>query len=206
MAKDIKKSGRSEDIGKSKEIKNKKGSETTEIDPEEKKKRKLKPVHWVIIALVLALAATITYILWPEDDLVTIEDRGTALGQGGIVTPENVEEELERLGSVSPDAQYTVSMTTNWFFETWDTPSTNASVRNVERNSRTVYFDVILVDTGEVVYRSPYIPLGGELTNFALDRNLRAGSYDAIVTYFLVDDDYEIVTDVSVTVTLTVNQ
>jgi len=202
--KDIKKKERSETIEKTGDIKNKRGSEN-ETDPEEKK-RKLKPAHWVIIALVLALAATIAYFMWPGDDEITIEDRGTALGgQGMILTSDNVDEVRQFMSEPNPDAQYTVSMTTNWVFETSQTLSSTALVNNLESNTRTVYFDVTLSDSGKLVYSSPYIPLGGTLENFALDENLKAGVYDAIVRFFLVDDDNEVVADVAVTVTLTIN-
>lgn len=194
-----------------KDIKKKEGSEqnpeekTDEI-AEDKKKRKLKPLHWVIIALVLALASTITYFMWPkEDDSVIIEDRRTAMsGRGILVTPENADETSHAPGEPNPDAQYTISMNTNWEFETAQTPSRNARVRNLERNSRTVYFDVNLRETGELVYSSPFIPLGGMIENFALDVNLGAGVYNAVVRYFLVDDDNEVISDVAVSVTLTI--
>jgi hypothetical protein len=180
--------------------------ESSKANPEEKKKRKLKPMHWVIIALVLVLAATITYFMWPKNEEVIIEDRGTAMtGRGMILTPDNIEEVRRIMNEPNPDAQYTVSMTTHWLFETSRTPSSTAQVDNLESNSRTVYFDVILVDTGELVYSSPYIPLGATLDNFALDVNLRAGTYDALVRFHLVDDDNEVVADVTVTVTLTIN-
>ncbi|MCL2661932.1 MAG: hypothetical protein FWE83_01195 [Oscillospiraceae bacterium] len=196
----------------SKDIKKKEGSEqnskkNSEVNSSEEKKRKLKPLHWVIIAVVvLALAGTITYFMWPRTEEVTIEDRGTAMGgRGMILTPDNIEEVRRIMNEPNPDAQYTVSMTTNWVFETSRTPSSNAVVNNREHNSRTVYFDVILVDTGELVYSSPYIPLGGTLENFALDVNLRAGVYDAIIRFHLVDDDNEVVAEVVDTVTLTIN-
>ena len=183
-----------------------KKKERSEKNSEEKKTRRLKPVHWVIIALVLVLGATITYFMWPEDEPVTIEDRGTALGgRGMVLTPDNIEEVTRLMNEPNPDAQFTVSMTTNWVFETSLTPSRTAIVNNRESNSRTVYFDVTLRDTGELVYSSPYIPLGGTLENFALDANLRAGVYDAIIHFFLVDDDNEVVADVMDTVTLTIN-
>jgi hypothetical protein len=189
-----------------KDIKKKERSEKdSEVNPEEKKKRKLKPVHWVIIVMALALAGTITYFLWLDSEEV-IEDRGTAMGgRGMIATPENIDE-IRRLleEEPSPDAQYTVHMTTNWEFETARTPSRNALVRNLEENSRTVYFDVTLNDTGALVYSSPYIPLGGMLEKFALDVNLSAGVHAATIRFFLVDDDNEVIADVADSVTLTI--
>jgi len=46
------------------------------------------------------------------------------------------------------------------------------------------------------------MPRGSEIRNFALEVELPAGTYSSVVTYFLVDDDFEILTDVSVGVTI----
>jgi hypothetical protein len=48
------------------------------------------------------------------------------------------------------------------------------------------------------------MPLGSQHSGFALDYDLEPGVYSAILTHFLVDDDLEILTDVSVGVTITV--
>lgn len=173
-----------------------------------KKKRKLKPSYVVIAVLALALAGSLAYFLWPGEveEAPPANVRGTVpIGNSILLTPENLDEVRQQLAEPIPDAQYTVSMTTNWVFDNPRTPSRNASVDNLPSNSRTVYFDVILDDTGETVLSSPYIPLGGTFENFALDADLSAGVYDATVTFFLVDDDHEVITDVSVSVTLTIN-
>jgi hypothetical protein len=106
-------------------------------------------------------------------------------------------------GLTPEDMQFEFNLTPNWRFPTADTPSPNARVRNVERNSRTVFFDVYIEEIG-IVYVSPYIPLGAEHGRFVLDYDLEPGIYSATVTHFLVDDDFEIITDVSVGITITV--
>lgn len=121
-----------------------------------------------------------------------------------VVTKENRDEVLAELGNV-PDGMYKVSMTTNWTFEDGSAPSTGAYVKNSTDNTRTVYFDVALADTNEVVYSSPYIPLGGELTEVTLDKDLDKGDYPAVMTYYLVDDDHKVITNVAVSITLHVN-
>jgi len=179
---------------------------TNSEGPEKEKKRKIKPLYIIIGVLALILAATLVYFLWPSSNqMVDIDDGQVALtGRGTLLTPENIDEVRRRMEEPSPDAQYMVSMTTNWLFETALTPSRTAIVNNREVNTRTVFFEVTLRETGQLVYTSPYIPLGGTLNNFALDVNLRAGTYDAIARFILVDDDYEPITDVAVTVTLTI--
>ena len=161
----------------------------------------------VLAAVVVGLTA---WLLWPGNDITEQlpappSQRPIIGGRGTLLTPENSSKMKEQFDGPLQDAHYTFSMTTEWEFDTWQTPSRNASVDNLERNTRTVYFDVILRDTEEVVYTSPYILLGGTLDNFALDKELPAGEHDAIATFFLVDDDFEYVTDVQITVKLIIN-
>jgi hypothetical protein len=123
-------------------------------------------------------------------------------GQGVVLTEENYEMVMEELNTPSSDKYYTVNMSSIWEFDTWDTPSSKAYVSNSEKNSRTVYIDLYLTDEdGEItdlVYSSPYIPLGETLRNFALDREVPAGQHNVKAVFTLVDDEFNEVTTVTV--------
>lgn len=119
-----------------------------------------------------------------------------------VVTPENVDQILAQMQETNPDEYYTASMNVEWTFADGSSPSGNAYVENAPENSRTVYFDVILVDTSELVYSSPYIPVGSYLEDITLTKDLDAGTYDAICIYHLVDDNENELSTVSVSVTL----
>lgn len=126
-----------------------------------------------------------------------------AAGARGIVaTPDNIDEIMSSMQEPVQDGSYAVKMNTNWVFPKGDKPSENAYVANSEQNTRTVYFDLILADTNQLLYSSPYIPVGAALQDFALDVSLEAGEHSAIVVYHLVDDDYQEITTVNVKVTL----
>jgi len=169
------------------------------------------------LTTIAALAATIVVLLIREPEVVfepvvqLIEGPGVGNyvrnpgGRGFVVTEDNVEEVRAALEAdrniPHGDRNFEFNKTTDWRFATSLTPSRNALVRNVSNNSRTVFFDITIEGYG-VVYVSPYMPLGSEHRNFALDVELPAGTYQSVVTYFLVDDDLEILTDVSVGVTI----
>lgn len=162
-------------------------------------KKKPSPAVIICIVLLIVVAGLLVVVIGvlnskPEEE----EDLS---GRGTLATEDNVEDLIAEVES-NTDAAYTVSMNIDWNFEDGSSPSSNAYVENDVSNSRTVYFDLILADTSEVVYSSPYIPLGSKLTDFALDKDLDAGDYIAIVEYHLVDDDHNEVSTVSVTVTL----
>jgi len=169
----------------------------------------------VLIAVIVALLTRepVTEIVY-EPVVQLIEGPGIGGyernpgGRGFIVTEDNVEEvraELEARRLAPEDRYYEASISADWRFATSLTPSKNVIVRNVAGNSRTVFFDITIEGYG-VVYVSPYMPLGSEHSNFALDVELPAGTYDAVVTYFLVDDDYNIVSDLSIQVSIKVLQ
>ena len=130
----------------------------------------------------------------------TVEEKKD--GRATFVSKENVEEVKEQLAQPIEDAYYTTSMTIDWNFYDGKSVSTNAYVENIEDNKRTVYFDVNLANTGELVYSSPYLPVGEKMQEIQLDKELSKGDYPAIITYHLVDDDHKEVAMVSVAITL----
>jgi len=172
------------------------------------KSKKLKPVHVVISLMAVLLIAATTVILVfvlkdkPEDehDLDMYQVPGA---RGTLASPENIDEIRQQASAASSgDTSYIAKMNVDWVFDRWNIPTTNAYVENSIDNRRTVYFDLHLQETGELVYSSPFIPLGSIHGNFALDTAVPAGIHPAVVTYHLVDDNHVNITSVSVTVTL----
>jgi hypothetical protein len=127
-------------------------------------------------------------------------------GRGIVALSGNIESVIDQLEEPVQDSYYITTMNPLWHFETWDTPSHNAFVENVPENSRMVYFDLFLDETEELIYSSPFIPLGARLDNFALDREVSAGIHSATVTYHLVDDEFQSITTVSVAVQLDIKE
>jgi hypothetical protein len=123
-------------------------------------------------------------------------------GRGTVMPPDNMDDIIARMSEPVQDGYYITKMNVDWTFDTWNSPSQNAYVENSPDNLRTVYFDLILDETGELIYSSPFIPLGAKLENFALDSPVPAGEYSAVVTYHLVDDEFENLSSVSVAVLL----
>ncbi len=154
----------------------------------------------VIIAVVLILVGGTGLFL-----LVSSSKNQPAAGSQDrdmVVTPENVNDILAQVNQHNSDASYTTSMNVDWYFENGTSASSNSYIENPAKNSRTVYFDVLLKDTQELVYTSPYIPVGSRVEHIALQSNLSAGVYPAVCVYHLVDDDKNEVASVSVAVTL----
>lgn len=189
------------------ENKNNNESKDKPVTTDEKKRKQRRIILIIIVAVLLAVIGILIYLLLtrePETQIVVRDPLVPRGGRGMVLTPDNMDGIPEDFSGPIEDGQYTVSMSTDWVFETAKTPSANAIVNNLARNSRTVCFDVYIRDTWEVIYCSPYMPLGTTNANFALDKDIPAGTYDCVVVYFLVDDDLEVITDLSVSVNITV--
>ena len=176
---------------------------------------KIKPIHIMLFGAgtIAIMAITTAYVLWlgsanSQAELVsrprpaiTVPAAG---GRSTVVSEGNVDEIRGRLGSPIEDGYYETRMNVNWSFPSVGEPSTNAYVENSPNNTRTVYFDLTLAETGELIYSSPFIPVGAKLEGFALDAHVPAGEHSGTVTYHLVDDDHQEITTVSVAVTLNI--
>ena len=164
----------------------------------EKKGNAFKIVVIVFMVLILVAAGVIIYLLThpkaePEPE---VPNRGT------VLTEENVSDELASMGEPVEDGYYEASQTIEWNFN--GTKSEDAYVANKTTNTRTVYFDLKLESTGEMLYSSPYIPVGSELKGVEMDHQIDPGTYDAVVTYHLVDDNEQEISSVNVGIMINV--
>ena len=123
-----------------------------------------------------------------------------------VVTPDNVEEIIAQLREEErvPIGSYEVAMNTEWTFPDSKTASEDAYVSNAVTNNSTVYFDITLEGSTDVIYKSPYIPVGSSVQNITLDNDMDKGVYEAVLTYHLVDESYKETSKVSVGITITI--
>jgi hypothetical protein len=133
----------------------------------------------------------------------TVATQSTA-GRGMVVVEENASSIKEWAETPVEDGYYRVQMNMKWDFPDGESLSSNAYVANAETNTRTVYFDLTLKETDELLYSSPFIPVTAKFDEIKLNRDLEKGEYPAMVTYHLVDDNFEEITTVSINIVLNV--
>lgn len=153
----------------------------------------------VLIALfmVIIIAAGVIIFLLLNPKTEQAEEKEIMGARATVITQDNIQEEMSKIQEPSNgDEQYTTSMSINWHFD--GLTSADAYVANDPVNSRTVYFDLFLADTGDMIYSSPFIPLGEELRGVTLDKELESGTYETILVYHLVDDNEQEITTLSV--------
>jgi len=122
----------------------------------------------------------------------------------GFVTEENADTMMSEMNEKVDEGMFECKMTTAWTFADGKSESPNAYVANVESNRNTLYFDVYDKSTEEKLYSSPMLPIGTDISNIKLDKELSAGEYDAVVMYTMVDENYEEVSSVGFNITISV--
>lgn len=172
-----------------------------------KNNKSMKILIAVFAVIVIALIGVVIFLLTrPKETVVApvaaVPEEKPESGRGVLVTPDNVDELVASIREPIQDGSFMTSMNVDWTFEDGTSPSSDAYIENAPENTRMVYFDVILSDTSETVYSSPFIPVGSRLSEITLDKDLDAGTYEAVVEYHLVDDDKQEISTVSVSVNL----
>ncbi len=159
---------------------------------------------------VIALTSIIAFIVvGVAVALVVLESKGkdsdTSVQYNLLTAPPDNIDELREKESVKKAAEgtYDVCMNSTWRFDSGDSVSDNAYVENILSNTHTVKFSLARDDNGKVIYESPYIPVGSSLRNIKLsDGSLTKGTYPCTLTYHLVDDSYNELSTLNISVSV----
>ena len=152
----------------------------------EAKKKGGKIVLFICIVIILALIGVVIYLLTNKDG----EEQGR---RNVVVNEDNVDEIIEQMQDSDrvADGYYEMTMNSTWYFENGTAASENAYVENTVANTNAVYFDIMRSDTEETIFESPVIPVGSHMEQITLDKALDAGTYDCVLIYHLMDEEYE---------------
>lgn len=159
------------------------------------KKRKI-IIAVVFVILLVALGICIALLLRPKDE-------GT---ERRVIDRDNADEVMTEMSDKVDEGMFECKMTTTWTFDDAASVSPNAYVANVETNRYAIYFDVYQDETNELLYSSPILPVGTELQDIKLDKELSAGEYGAVVMYTLIDEAEEEVSTAGFHITIYVTK
>ena len=152
--------------------------------------------------IIVLLGAVVVLLLGRGDDVVDRKDEEPK--RNVVVNKDNVDkitDEMNKTQHVRP-GNYEAKMNAIWHFPDGSSPSTDAYVENVLRNTHDVYFDVELANTGEVILESPVIPRGSYMKDITLDKDLDPGTYDCVLIYHLVDSNQKTVSTLRMAITI----
>lgn len=179
-------------------------------DNTEKKNKNIIIIIIAALVIVIAVLIVCVVLLLTKRNEEQTPDSGnvtnTSVLDRGFVDADNIENIIDEMDEKVGEGMFECKMTTAWTFDDGKSTAPNAYVANVENNLYTLYFDVYEETTNELLYSSPMLPVGTEIANFKLDKELPAGEYDAVVMYTMVDENLEEVSSVGFKVTITVSK
>ncbi|MDR1321197.1 MAG: hypothetical protein LBK56_07190 [Gracilibacteraceae bacterium] len=164
-----------------------------------------KRIVLILGALAIVCAAVVAVIVLTRPAADIGEER-TPLGN--LVIDDNNIEQIQRdVEEKVARGMFRTYMTTTWTFPDGKSASSDAVMGNSDANAYPFWFEVTLNDTDEVVYTSSLLPVGSVMKEIILDKDLEAGTYGAILTIYMVDENNEPVeSNMGFMLTLTVQQ
>jgi hypothetical protein len=147
-----------------------------------------KKIILILGALVIVCAAVIVIVLLLRDTGKDIQS-GPVPGGMPIVDESNLAEIKAELEEKVAKGMFETYMSTTWTFPDGKSPSGDAVMGNSASNNYPFWFTVTLKDTGDVVYTSSLLPVGSQLAEIVLEKDLGAGTYPAVVTIHMVEEN-----------------
>ncbi len=149
----------------------------------------------IIGAVIIFLLVAVIVILLlrktpePEQAVSNDESRKVAGSSRLVLDKESASNIMDEMRQEVEEGMFECNMSMTWTFADGTSESKDAIVVNSNNNSYPFYFDVTLDGTNELIYSSPVVPVGSQLTNFKLDKDLDPGEYSATVMYSLLQDE-----------------
>lgn len=100
----------------------------------------------------------------------------------------NYQQIMEDMKNEVDDGYFETYMNTDWTFHDGSSETQDAVLGNSPNNTKPIRCEVLLRDTGEVIYTTGVLPVGALLPPFKLDVDLDAGVYDAVCKVYLLNE------------------
>jgi len=156
----------------------------------EEKKDGKKIILVILAIIIVILLIVVAYLLGNQKgkDDEADDSREVAGSARLIASEEDARNVMDEMRKEVAEGMFKCDMSMNWTFEDGSAKSKDAYVANNQDNTHPIFFDVYLNDTDELIYSSPVLEVGSVWTDFALDKQLTAGTYKAKVMYTLLKD------------------
>ncbi|MDR0857513.1 MAG: hypothetical protein LBN97_00600 [Oscillospiraceae bacterium] len=167
-------------------------------------KQGLQTKHIILILgiVVVIAAAAVAVILLTRDKPPEVVVSGNSYDIP-IIDANNVEEISALVGEKVAAGMFTTYMSTTWIFPDGKSPASDATMGNDPSNNYPFWFTLTV--NGEEVMKSSLLPVGQIMKEIKLDKDLDAGTYAAVLTVNMVDNDgVPMKTDVGFNLTLIV--
>ena len=156
--------------------------ELAELKAANARKRTRIKIASIICSVVIVAAVSTYFILRETTDIFDDEI------PRGILTEANVRDIQRDIEEKVALGMFETHMNTTWRFPDGRSASSNAIMGNSPSNNFAFWFTLTLPN-GDEIYRSGLLPVGTELAEIVLDTVLSAGTYNAVVSINMVQDD-----------------
>ncbi len=157
------------------------------------------------IILIVAAAVVAVIVLSKPEEVQEVQSTPIPMAQGRVMNEANAAQIQEDLREKVEKGMFETYMNTTWRFPDGESPSSNAVMGNSSANNYPFWFDIVLKDTEEVVFESGLLPVGTEIEEIVLSKDLEPGRYDARTAIHMVDENNEpLSTNASFSITLVI--
>ncbi len=146
--------------------------------------KKLETKHIILIfgSLIIICAAILIAIFLLKDKPETVTP---------VVTADNLTQIQGEIKDKVAKGMFMTHMNTTWNFPDGKAASSNAVMGNATGNTYPFWFTLTLADTDEAIYQSGLLPVGQQLSEIKLDKDLDKGTYPAVVNIQMIDENGE---------------
>ena len=141
-------------------------------------------IGFIVLFIVIGVAS---FFIIKAQKNSSISD--SVVPSGNLVIDEsNLAEVEEELTARVEKGSFELNMNTIWNFPDGKSASSDAYLANGHANSLPLTFEILLNGTDEI-YTSTVIPVGQQIREIVLDKDLDAGVYNAVCMYHLWNED-----------------
>lgn len=135
-----------------------------------------------VVVLLLAVIGCLVFLLLRKEGKTSGETGGYVIDEGNY---QQIKDDME---AAVQEGYFETYMNTEWTFRDGTSKTEDAVLGNSPNNTKPIRCEVVLDDTGEIVYKTGVLPVGVVLEPFKLDQDLDAGSYSATCIVYLLDE------------------
>lgn len=121
---------------------------------------------------------------------------------------DNYQQIMENMSAQVQEGYFETYMTTEWVFPDGSSEASEAMLGNSPNNTKPIRCELLLGETGEMLFKTGVMPVGTLVSPIKLDKDLDAGVYDATCMIYLMNDKgdgtYEDYSSAGFHVTLTI--
>ncbi|MDR1961319.1 MAG: hypothetical protein LBQ16_03460 [Gracilibacteraceae bacterium] len=148
-----------------------------------------KKIILILGALVIICATVVVTVLLLRDPGTTDIQASLVPAGAPVVDESNINEITGEIKEKVARGMFETHMNTTWSFPDGASASGDAVMGNAASNNYPFWFTITLSGTNEIVYTSSLLPVGTQLAEIVLDKDLAAGTYPAVLTVHMVDEE-----------------